>query len=488
MSRDDEWYRSASWSGNDRELFEQKLARAHRATRPQYLRLKALALLETSDADRRAAGVSLLERALREYPENRVETAAAHSALARYCEEMGAAERAAEHYRQTLRMQEGTNVFHGAELRLAELIVREDLADRYDEAEALLDRVLEAGPIFKSEQFRYSVARSRLASRRGDDDEAAAFALGALELWQQNEPVSPYHPDVGLIRADEATLTELEATARRGNAEAVSELVERYRDPDGVVRWEWALISRLRGVPEGSRLQVQDDFHAASEPVINELRAAGFDVYDLWDWSRRRLPSTAAVEKATPILLDWFDRSDNVHVRTAIATALTDTRARKLATRPLMERFGQMTAPELNGDDRPTTEVGAQRMLKDRVANALATLARDEDFDEVAELIRDRRHGRYRDYLVLALAHMKRPEAVDLALEMLHDDELHLSALRALGDLRSERARPALEPIASEHKPRGRSDDDHRARLRIEIAERGLEKLEKARARGKSRP
>lgn len=71
------------------------------------------------------------------------------------------------HYRHTLRAQEGTNVFHGAELRLAELIIREDVSDRYEEAEALLDRVLEAGSIFRSEQFRYAVARSRLASRRG---------------------------------------------------------------------------------------------------------------------------------------------------------------------------------------------------------------------------------------------------------------------------------------------------------------------------------
>jgi hypothetical protein len=83
---------------------------------------------------------------------------------------------------------------------------------------------------------------------------------------------------------------------------------------------------------------------------------------------------------------------------------------------------------------------------------------------------------------------MKNPEAVDLALEMLNDDEMHMPALRALADLRSERARQILEAIAAEEKPRARSDEDLLARVRIEVAERGLEKLEKARARGKSRP
>jgi hypothetical protein len=444
--------------------------------------------LEASDGDRRAAGVSLLERILQEYPEDRVEVAGAHRALARFYEEEGDVERAADHYRETLRTQGGTNVFHGAELLLAELIVREGLADSYSEADELLDRVLESGPIFRSEQFRYAVGRARLANRRGADDEAAAFALGALHLFEHNEPVSSHHPDVGLIRADEATLTELEEVASQGEAEAFNELVERFREPGGKVRWDWALVSRLRGVPEGSRLEGRDEFHAASEPVIDDLRAAGLDVYDLWDWSQRKLASAAAVKTAVPILLDWLDRTPNVDVKTAIATALTDRRARKLAARPVLERFRQMTAPELNGDDRPTEAVGAQRRLKDRLANALATLARDELFDEVAELIRDPAHGGYRAYLFWALPYMKKPQAVNLALEMLEDDEMHLPALRALADQRSERARRVLEAIAAEEKPGGRSDEDQLARTRIEIAERGLEKLKKARDRGKSRP
>ena len=83
---------------------------------------------------------------------------------------------------------------------------------------------------------------------------------------------------------------------------------------------------------------------------------------------------------------------------------------------------------------------------------------------------------------------MKHAGAVDLALEMLEDDEMHVPALRALADLRSERGRSVLKAIAAEPKPRGHSEEDRLSRVRIEVAERGLEKLDKARARGKSRP
>lgn len=484
----DEWFRSAGWSNRDREIFEQKLAKAHRASRPQYLRLKALALLETHASDRRRAGASLLERLLAEYPDSRIEVAGAHCALARFREECGDVEQATAHYRETLRAEEGAKVVHGAELLLAELIVRHEQRDAYREADDLLDRVIHRGSIFRSEQFRYAVARSRLATRRGDHDEASAFALGALDLFEHNRPVSSYHPDVGLARADGATLAELEAVAEQGAPEKVSDLVDRYRGADGAVRWDWSLVSRIRHGKDDARLQAEDDFHSACEPIVDELRRAGFDVYDFDDWVRSKLPSAAAADKAAQLLIGWFDRTSSLRVKTAIATALTDSRARRPATGPLIERFRELKSPDLNGTGKPSEELGARRRLKDSLASALGTLARDDHFKDVAELIRDPGHGRYRAYLFWALPHMKHPGAVDLALEMLDDEEMHMSALRAVADLRSERGRAALEAIAGQPQPKGRGAEAQLARARIDVAVRGLQKLEKARATGKSRP
>ncbi len=122
------------------------------------------------------------------------------------------------------------------------------------------------------------------------------------------------------------------------------------------------------------------------------------------------------------------------------------------------------------------------------MAAAVGTLARDDHFERVAELVRDPRHGHYRHYLFWAISYMKDPRAVDLCLELLGDDELGMSALRSLADVKSQRARPVLERIANEPTTRGRSDEAQRQRDRVRIAEKGLEKLDRAVAAGRAQP
>jgi hypothetical protein len=416
------------------------------------------------------------------------EAAGQHVVLARRCEETGDHRQGAEHYREALRLEHGTNHSHGAELLLAELIVREEFEDCYSEADELLDAFLESDPSFHEQKYRYAVARMRLARRRDQADEAAAFALGALHLFAENQPVSSYHPDIGLIRADDPTLDELEEAATEGNAEAVSEQVERYRGLDGTVRWDWALTSVLRGVPEGSRLQALGDLVVEAQPLVDELRAAGFEVYDLWKWSLRSLKHVADVRDAATILLRWLDKTDSPELKSAIASVLDDPRARKLATSPLLEEFRRMRSPDLNGREWPSEAVGRQRRLKTSLGNALKTLARDEHFDELAELIRDPAHGHRRGYLLLALGHVKSDAAVDLAVEMLEDEEVSVWALRSLAEMRSERGAPIFEAIVSQPRPRGRKPEDDIARNRMDVALAGLNKLAKARVKGKSRP
>ena len=483
MSSDD-WFRLDEWDEASRGHFEDKLQRAHRASRPQYLHIKGLALINSTDDARREAGAELEQRVIDHYSDDEMQAAGAHVALARYREETGEPARSAEHYRESMRLLEGS---FGAELLLAELIIRHGYTESLEEADGLLDTVLESGPIFAVEQFRYAVARFRLARHRDLVDEAAAFALGALHLFATNRPISSYHPDVGLIRADDATLVELEEAAGQGNPEAVNDRIERFRGPDGRVRWEWALVSRLRGVEHAPRLQAQDEFDAAAASLVNELRAAGFEVYDLHEWSGQSLPDAASVRVAAPILLRALEAAVSPELKAAIASALTDRRFRKFATSALISEFRGMRSRDLNGKERPSEQVGRQRRLKDALANALATLARDEHFDEVVALIRDQEHGRYRSYLFWALPYMKDDRAVDVALEMLADDEVHMSALRALADLRSERARPVLEVAAGQPRPRGRSEADELARDRIDVAQQGLNKLTKARSNGKAR-
>jgi HEAT repeat protein len=354
-------------------------------------------------------------------------------------------------------------------------ILDDEDESRYDEADELLDRARANGDtLFRVWRFRYALFRARLAARRGQRDEAAAFAYGAL--WQVAEdeegPLLPRHPEVGRVNTDQETVQELWRYAESGDAERYDSVAEDYRSPsNGHVQWHWSLVERLRPNADlvRNRHEEVEAGRRAAEPLLMELRSAGFPAYDLGDFARQKLPS----KKAAEILVKWLQRIDDPIARSNIATALSEPRARPVATQPLLDLF---------------RDLPADAWEKDRVAAAVGTLARDEHFEQVAELVRGSRHGHYRAYLFWAISYMKDPRAVDLCLELLDDEDLAMSALRSLADLKSERARPVLERIANEPTTRGRSDEAQRQRDRVRIAESGLQKLDRAVAAGKVRP
>jgi hypothetical protein len=357
---------------------------------------------------------------------------------------------------------------------VARILDEEDEA-RYAEADELLDRARANGDtMLRTWRFQYALSRARLAARRARRDEAAAFAYGAL--WQVAEdeegPQLPRHPDVGRVATDQETVDELWRYVDSGDAERYDVLVEDHRSPNnGRVQWHWSLVERLRPNPAlvGRRHSEVEAARRAAEPLLMELRAAGYEAYDLADFAHQKLPS----KKAAEILVEWLGRIDDPIARSNIATALTEAKARSVATQPLLDLF---------------RDLPSDAWEKDRVAAAVGTLARDDHFEQVADLVRDPRHGHYRHYLFWAIGYMKDPRAVELCLELLDDDEVGMSALRSLADLRSERARPVLERIADEPTTRGRSDEAQRQRDRVRIAENGLQKLHRAAAAGKARP
>jgi tetratricopeptide (TPR) repeat protein len=246
MARDD-WYCSSTWNTEDQELFESKLARSRSSFhRAQYLRIKALSLFGAKKKKTRAVGEQLMHRLLREYPDEFGEVSSAHAALGEYYDGIGDTDLAIDHYRKTLTLEDrGGNPVHGVDQKLADLIIRENLREFFAEADRLLHRALVGDLFFYSQRWDYAVARARLADRCSRPNEAAAFALGALQLFRDNRPAAPRHPTVGLIHAERATLKELETLAVRGDSEAVSDQVERFRGQNGEVCWAWELIAVL---------------------------------------------------------------------------------------------------------------------------------------------------------------------------------------------------------------------------------------------------
>ncbi|HEX8104124.1 MAG TPA: HEAT repeat domain-containing protein [Solirubrobacteraceae bacterium] len=471
MGRDD-WYRTSRWDPPARAAFERGLAREKPEERGEVMRIKATMLLHSRVPGRQKAGVALLHRVLEEQAGDAFDVAGAHAALAEHHERAGRPQQALVHHRAARAAEQADGVIsHDTEMKLAALLVEVGDGADLDEAAGLLTARFAEGLIDGDEQWRCCVARARLAARQGAAPEAALYARVALWVRASDGPVYAHHEGVGRVAPAPGEVREMKRLAGAADPRASDpRIAEHWRG-----EYDWALLERLAATPE--ELAAEAAFEREAGRVVDELRAAGLAVGDLHELAARTFGPAADLRRAEAVLLPWLGRAESPLVKGLIAEALADTRARKRATGPLLELFAGLP----DGD------------VKESVARALSTLARDEHLGALAELIRDPVHGRYRDYLFWALAYCKRPEAVDLALEMLDDPEMGMPALYALSDMKSERARPVLERLAAAPLPPRRRtrdpEDPHDLRgTRVKVAKRALEKLDKARAGGRARP
>jgi hypothetical protein len=209
----DEWYRSSEWSEQARVEFERRLRRARPHKRPQYLRIKAISLREHGGEAGRRGARELNERVLSDYPNSAFDVAVCLAELATLAEREGATDEAIEHLRAATHLADEGMVRGDEHLRLAELLIRSDDPERWREAGAVLDQIIDSDLAFSSERFRCAVLRARIAAREGDEATAANSAKTALAETTRSKPDFSRHPDLGWASADPATLAEMHELA-----------------------------------------------------------------------------------------------------------------------------------------------------------------------------------------------------------------------------------------------------------------------------------
>jgi tetratricopeptide (TPR) repeat protein len=206
-----DWYRSLDWDLEARAEFERRLARAHRESRPQYVRIKALALLESGDKRSRDAAQQLATRVVSDYPESSIDVYIAQQIIARCAERDGNLDTAVDQYRRAIAAatNHGSIDASSAYLALGELLLR---LGRLSEAETALERYDDALMPFRDQQFRAAMARARIAAASQDKSGAAAHATRALSLLDQDKhaPQMPRHRDLARIPRDELAIAEME--------------------------------------------------------------------------------------------------------------------------------------------------------------------------------------------------------------------------------------------------------------------------------------
>lgn len=167
------------------------------------------------------------------------------------------------------------------------------------------------------------------------------------------------------------------------------------------------------------------------DPILADLASVGFDKGSLADLRR----SGIRYREAVPVLLVWLPRVTDGKLKEEIVRALSVPWARPEATRPMIKEF--------RGVDLSMDPTGTG--LRWTIGNALEVLADDSCFDELAALVRDRSFGKARQMVVLGLGKSKRPEAVNVLIEIVDDPDVDGHAVKAMRKLNSPAARSALE-------------------------------------------
>ena len=207
----EDWFRSPAWDDDSRADFESRLSRAREYNRPQYIKIKALAVGEAGHA---AAADALLRRVLDEYPQ---------SLDAAYCAEIlgdramnaGDSTAAEAHYRHALTLRPDMNATTGeVHIGLAEALSAQG---RHDDALLALDYVPAARLTLNHAICRWNAALSEAALGVGERQVAADAAARALDLLDAPDQFTR-HKGVGRARLTDAQVKRLRVIAARQEA------------------------------------------------------------------------------------------------------------------------------------------------------------------------------------------------------------------------------------------------------------------------------
>lgn len=202
-----DWFRSPSWNEDARADFEARLGRSRAHSRPQYLKIKALAL---QGARETAAAKGLFQRVLDEHPTS-LDAAQCAEALGGLAMAEGKWTEAEDRFRLALKLRPDMNATSGeVHIRLAESLSAQS---RFDDALKALDYVPVAKLGLNHSHCRWNAALAEAALGAGEQRVAAAAAERALALLDAPDQFSR-HKGVGRAQLSTQQVERLGAIAR----------------------------------------------------------------------------------------------------------------------------------------------------------------------------------------------------------------------------------------------------------------------------------
>jgi HEAT repeat protein len=165
---------------------------------------------------------------------------------------------------------------------------------------------------------------------------------------------------------------------------------------------------------------MKDDYHELAEIVLCEVRSKGFSVHSFAELRRVK-----QYQQLIPLLLKWLRQVDDKDLKEDLVRTMSLPCAGPEVARAFVEEFRA-------ADDF---------FLKWAIGNGLSIVADDTVADDLFELVRDRRHGRAREMLALALANLRDPHAPAVARKLLSDEDVQGHAVIALRKLKAYEAK-----------------------------------------------
>lgn len=144
-------------------------------------------------------------------------------------------------------------------------------------------------------------------------------------------------------------------------------------------------------------------------------------------------------KKAVPILLKWLKKIEDEDIKEEIVRTLSMPWAKPIAAKPFIEEF----------IDAPNEALSS---LKWAIGNGLSIVADDSVFEEIVNLVKNKKHGKSREMLAVALGNMSTPQAISVLIDLLKDEEVAGHAIMGLRKLNAIKARPFLDSFLNHPK------------------------------------
>jgi hypothetical protein len=173
----------------------------------------------------------------------------------------------------------------------------------------------------------------------------------------------------------------------------------------------------------------------ATEPIIAELRALGFDIATL-DELRR---SGKTYSRAVPVLINWLPKVQGLDVKESIIRTLSVPWAKGVATRAVLDEFYKAPAEAMN--------------FRWAVGNAMEVIADEAVAGEILEIVSNPSNGMARQMFVMALGKIGSSASIPVLLGLLRQDEVAGHAVDALGKLQAVEATEELQRLVAHGKP-----------------------------------